>query len=229
LKKISKMSLYVLEGDFGDGKNQLLAELKRSLHYVNGQKIVVLEEPVQQCNNGQFEIYYKNPKKYALVLQLLVLTARYNLLRKTLQENPNAVIIMERSMLSDLNVFTKMHWDNGNISSDEHYAYMAVYNALNQFHIMGIFYLKVLDENYERPSPKYTELLYYDSFIRNTEVDVVVLDWQTLPTMVEIVRDTIAADFPNYFMVYVGLAVWFGILLFCVNLFSSEHYFSNLG
>jgi hypothetical protein len=213
------MSLYVLEGDFGDGKKHLLDELKRSLKHVNGKKIVVLEEPVQQCNHGQFEHYYKNPKKYALVFQLLVLSARYSLLKKTVDENPDAIIIMERSMLSDSKVFTKMQWDNGNISSDEHYAYTSVYKALNQFHVMGIFYLKVLDDGYERPSPKHTEMLYYDSFIRSAEPEFVILDWQTIPSMVDIVRDTIAADFPNYSAWYLALAVWFGLLLFLYKLF----------
>lgn len=207
------MSLYFLEGDFGD-KNQLLHALKRSLHYVNGKKIVVLEEPIQQCqpSDGHFELYYKNPKQYAFLFQLLVLSARCNLLRKTLEENPAAVILMERSPLSDLNVFTRMHFENGNISSDEHFAYMAVYNALNQFHVMGIFYLKVLKDG---PTPKE----HYESFIRNTDVEVLTLDWQTLPSMVDIVRDTIATDFPNYLMWYLVLAVWFGILLFFYKLF----------
>jgi deoxyadenosine/deoxycytidine kinase len=67
-----------IEGNVGAGKSTLLREIKDRIEKEGIKDIMVLEEPVEEWNlvndgtHNIIELFYSNPKKYALVFQTLV-------------------------------------------------------------------------------------------------------------------------------------------------------------
>jgi deoxyadenosine/deoxycytidine kinase len=114
------MSLKIIsiEGNIGSGKTTLLSKLKEK--YANNKNIVFLKEPVDDWAtitdiNGvtMLEKFYANQKEYAFSFQMMAYISRLALFKNTIQENPGAIIITERSLNTDREVFAKMLYDTG--------------------------------------------------------------------------------------------------------------------
>jgi deoxyadenosine/deoxycytidine kinase len=114
------MSLKIIsiEGNIGSGKTTLLSKLKEK--YANNKNIVFLKEPVDDWAtitdiNGvtMLEKFYANQKEYAFPFQMMAYISRLALFKNTIQENPGAIIITERSLNTDREVFAKMLYDTG--------------------------------------------------------------------------------------------------------------------
>ena len=104
------MSIYSIEGNIGSGKSTLVKMMKEQT-----SNVVFVKEPVDvwntiKDNNNEtiLEKYYKNQEKYAFSFQIMAYISRISILRKTIKKNPNDIIITERSVLTDKNVFAKM-------------------------------------------------------------------------------------------------------------------------
>ena len=63
----------------------------------------------------RIEKFYKDQQKYAFSFQMMAYISRLALLRRVIRENPNAIIITERSVFTDKEVFAKMLYDEGKI------------------------------------------------------------------------------------------------------------------
>lgn len=70
-----KAGFYCFEGNIGVGKTTLVNELAKKLTE-EGKKVHILIEPLEE-NNPYLELYYENPKKYAFMMQIFLITARY--------------------------------------------------------------------------------------------------------------------------------------------------------
>jgi len=107
--------------------------------YGNNENIVFVQEPVNVwenvCDeNGKkiLNLFYENPKEYAFAFQQMAYITRYSLLRKTVEENKNCkVIICERSLDADRNIFAKMLFDDGIISKVCFQIYNMVYDEFS--------------------------------------------------------------------------------------------------
>ena len=150
-----------VDGNIGSGKSTLVSILK--CHYKCD--VVVLPEPVDSWNEIKEEKtdeniiakFYKDKHKYSFSFQMLALISRISELRKVIKENPNAVIITERSIETDKNVFCKMLYDEGCINEIEYKIYMKCYNEfMDEFPIAGTIYL------YTSPSICYRRILMRD-------------------------------------------------------------------
>ena len=120
-----------IEGNIGSGKSTLLKHLKE---FYNPEKcknlsICFLDEPVELWNtikdsNGVtiLEKYYDNIEKYAFAFQMMAYISRLSLFRKALQCNYD-VIITERSIYTDFNVFAQMLYDDKKIEEIEFVIY----------------------------------------------------------------------------------------------------------
>ena len=124
--------IFSIEGNIGSGKSTLVEILKKSKKNIklSNLPIVYLQEPVDQWDkikneNGIsiLEEFYKNPKKWAFSFQMMAYISRLSLLKKTIRENPNSIIITERSTFTDRNVFAKMLYDEKNISHIDYQIY----------------------------------------------------------------------------------------------------------
>jgi len=114
------MSLKIIsiEGNIGSGKTTLLGKLKEK--YADNKNIVFLKEPVDDWATitdidgvTMLEKFYGNQKEYAFPFQMMAYISRLALFKNTIQENPGAIIITERSLNTDREVFAKMLYDTG--------------------------------------------------------------------------------------------------------------------
>ena len=136
-----------LEGNIGSGKSTLLNLLKN--HYKNNPRICFLLEPVHEWNTITdennitiLERYYQDQKKYAYTFQSMASLTRYTALKNAL-ENDYDIIITERCIYSDYNIFTKMLYHNRLIDEIEYKIYMQHFNEFTKnLPQMSIIYIK---------------------------------------------------------------------------------------
>lgn len=139
------MKLYV-EANIGSGKTTILNIIKE---YFNN-KINTIQEPVDewithydQEGNNILTKYYQDMKRWAFTFQINSLSTRLNRLLKEYQaDKPN---IIERSIFSDGNCFSKLCMQDGNMDQLEFYNYQQILKLMaNNFNVKsdGIIYLK---------------------------------------------------------------------------------------
>lgn len=115
--------IITIEGNIGIGKSTLLNFLKKKFNKLNMNDIVFLQEPVSdwekiKVNNITIlEKFYEEPEKYAFSFQLMAFISRLVILQKTIEKNPNAIIICERCLLTDKYIFAQMLYDTEKIDS----------------------------------------------------------------------------------------------------------------
>jgi deoxycitidine kinase len=111
------MKFVSIEGNIGSGKSTLLAKIRAEhpdWYYV--------DEPVgrwletKQNDKNLLELFYEDRPRWAYSFQTFALLTRLQAINNTYQRaladgNPNAIIIMERSLETDSNIFAKMLHD----------------------------------------------------------------------------------------------------------------------
>jgi len=103
----------VIEGIIASGKSYFAREISYLYDFD------LYEEPVQ--DNPYLDRYYKNPKRYALEMQLYLLVRRYIMHQKAISKGKHCVF--DRSIYGDL-VFENVNHDVGNIDDVGHNHYM---------------------------------------------------------------------------------------------------------
>lgn len=134
-----------IEGNIGSGKSTLLANLK-----IKFKNVIFLCEPVEDWEfvtneNGKtiLKLFYEDPTANAFAFQMLAFVSRLKLLRETVQNNPDAIIITERCLYTDKMVFAKMLFDSGHIKIEHYKIYLQWFDAFaSDFHIQKIIYVK---------------------------------------------------------------------------------------
>lgn len=137
-----------VEGNIGSGKSTLLKYLTSDLKL--SRPVVFLQEPVdewQQIMSEEGETmlqkFYKNKARYAFSFQMMAYISRLALLKKSVEENPDAIIITERSLYTDRFVFAKMLYDTKNIELAEYSIYLKWFDTFaSDFPISKIIYVK---------------------------------------------------------------------------------------
>ncbi|MGT2771953.1 deoxynucleoside kinase [Streptococcus marimammalium] len=99
--------LIVLAGTIGAGKSSLAAALGEHL----GTE--VFYEAVD--NNPVLDLYYKDPKKYAFLLQIFFLNKRFKSIKEAYKADNN---ILDRSIFED-ELFLTINYKNGNVTETE--------------------------------------------------------------------------------------------------------------
>jgi deoxyguanosine kinase len=120
------MPIISIEGNIGSGKSTLLKRISE----INSN-VVTLQEPVDIWNNIKdeegktiLELYYSDQKKWAFAFQMMAFITRAKKLREAVENNPGKIIITERSVFTDKNIFAMMLHDS-NIMNDVEYS---IYN-----------------------------------------------------------------------------------------------------
>lgn len=129
-------AVVTLDGIPGAGKSRLLRELEGRFGEVTNRRVICLQEPVEEwsrikdaAGNTLFSLYYGNQKRYALAFQLQVLHTRFVLMEKTIKENPDALIITERDLVTDYKIFTQMLYDKGMFEELEFKLYLQLFDS----------------------------------------------------------------------------------------------------
>ena len=139
--------IFSIEGNIGAGKSTIL----KHLHNIS-KNIVILPEPVDMWLNlkvpdnekSLFEMFYQDNKKYGFMFQMYALQTRYEMLLKTIKENPGKIIICERCMTTDNKIFADIMFKDGIITGFEYEIYKNLYGLLQNAAppLTGIIYLK---------------------------------------------------------------------------------------
>jgi deoxyadenosine/deoxycytidine kinase len=128
------MTIISIEGNIGSGKSTLLKRISE----INSN-VVTLQEPVDLWNsikdeNGKtiLELYYADQKKWAFAFQMMAFITRAKKLREAVENNPGKVIVTERSVFTDKNIFAMMLHDSGIINEVEYSIYIHWFNELTR-------------------------------------------------------------------------------------------------
>lgn len=138
-----------IEGNIGAGKSTIIENLSKKLE--GNKEIILLKEPVdvwesiRETTTGEniLQKFYKDSHKYAFSFQVMAYVTRLSLIRNTIRENPQCkVIICERSLDADRNIFAKMLFDDGQIEDIHYQIYLRFYNEYaKEYQLDGIVYI----------------------------------------------------------------------------------------
>jgi deoxyadenosine/deoxycytidine kinase len=114
------------------------------------KNVVFLQEPVDEWdtirdkdNETILSKFYGDQMKYSFAFQMMAYISRLALLKKTVEQNPNAVIITERCLNTDREVFARMLFDKGHMEEVEYQIYIRwFYTFQSEFPITHYVYLK---------------------------------------------------------------------------------------
>lgn len=141
--------IFSIEGNIAAGKTTLLKKLKENSEF-QGYKMIFIEEPVEvwetiQDNKGKniLQHFYDDNVKYAFPFQMMAYISKIQLLVKTIKENPKSIIILDRSIFTDKNIFVEMLHDSGKLNDIEYNIYLKWFDAYKEgVKLDGIIYLK---------------------------------------------------------------------------------------
>jgi len=130
--------LLSVEGNIGAGKTTILEQLQSRL--ANDKTVVFLREPVDiwegiKDSSGESILakFYRDPVKYAFPFQIMAYATRVASLRKIICENPDCrMVVCERSLEADRNIFAKMLFDDGLIDEVGYQIYNRFYDTYKQ-------------------------------------------------------------------------------------------------
>ena len=123
-----------VEGGIGCGKSTLVKKIQEHCSEKK-LKIITIQEPVDiwvnikddKTGKNMIEAFYEDQEKYSFEFQMMAYISRLQRLQETMADGINGgcdLVICERSLQTDKNVFCKMLYDEGKITS---YGYQ-IYN-----------------------------------------------------------------------------------------------------
>ena len=114
------------------------------------QEPVDVWESVKDSESGEsiLQKFYKDAKTYAFAFQVMAYTSRLTAFRRVVKENPECKLILcERSLEADCNIFAKMMNDDKMIDEVSYQVYKTLYDATaSDFALDAVFHLDVSPE-----------------------------------------------------------------------------------
>jgi len=141
------VKFYTIEGNIGSGKSTFVKHLKT--YFKNYKSIIFLPEPVDEWltikddKEDMLTKFYRDTKKYAFAFQMMAYISRLSIIKREIEKNPDVVLISERGVFTDRNVFAKMLYDDGLIEEVEYQIYNKWFNEfIKEIPLDGIIYIK---------------------------------------------------------------------------------------
>jgi len=139
--------LYSIEGNIGSGKSTLIKYLKE--HFKYNMNVVFADEPVQlwetikdENNKTILSHFYEDSSKWSFSFQIMAYISRLAEIRKKIRQNPRAILISERCLLTDRHVFAKMLYDDKKIHTIDYQIYLKWFDEfLDEISMKGHIYL----------------------------------------------------------------------------------------
>jgi deoxyadenosine/deoxycytidine kinase len=142
-----------LEGNIGAGKTTLFEQLRKE---IESEEVIFLREPVDLWEkirdpvSGEniLEKFYQDTAKYSLAFQILAYSTRLTLLKEAIRAHPAArVVICERSLDADRNIFAKMLHSDGKMEDIEFQIYQSFYRGYSEdYQLTGVIYIDASPE-----------------------------------------------------------------------------------
>jgi deoxyadenosine/deoxycytidine kinase len=141
-----KLKLISIEGNIATGKSTHFDYIKT----LNLPNVFFVDEPVKEWleikdkdNKNALECFYSDQKKNSFCFQVLAYITRLKKVIDMIKLHPNGIIISERCIETDRNVFAKMLYEADNISSIEWETYNYWYNCFAEISQVDlIIYIK---------------------------------------------------------------------------------------
>ena len=132
-----------IDGNIGSGKSTLVKLLQNNLD----STVTIIEEPVKlwqsiqnKSNENILDLFYKDSYRWAYTFQNLAFITRTLVLNKAKIEKKE-IILVERSIETDKNVFAKCLYDTEKMSKMEYELYITWYDKFKH-DIDGYIYLQ---------------------------------------------------------------------------------------
>lgn len=140
---MASLRIVSIEGNIGSGKSTLMSALRSWAQGEGsgdeiGRRLVFLNEPVdawqEVCDRDGDSIlakFYRDPCKYAFPFQMMAYITRLVMLKEVMEANPDMVVVCERSIFTDRNVFASMLHDDGHIEDVNFLIYTKWFDAFS--------------------------------------------------------------------------------------------------
>jgi len=183
-----------IEGNIGSGKSTIIEYLKT----LNSDKIIFVDEPVSEWLNikdkhgmNALDCFYKDKEENAFCFQVLAYITRLKKLMDTLKNSKDAIIITERSIETDRNVFAKMLYDEGMFNSIQWETYNYWFDTFKDISKVDmILYvntspIKCIERIHIRNRIEESTITldylvncheYHDNWIKNTNTHIITID-----------------------------------------------------
>jgi len=153
------VTLVSFDGDIGSGKSTMMKKAQE--YYKNNENIIFAEEPTEKWKlvkdkNGteMLKLFYQDQEKHAFKFQIMAFVSRLSGLREIVNANSgkNIIIITERSLYTDKEIFAKMLYDQGKMSDVEYQIYLTLFDEFAaEFEVNKVVYIRTdPDKCYER-------------------------------------------------------------------------------
>lgn len=117
-----------IEGNIGSGKSTFIQRIKDN---IKGRSIIVVPEPVHEWEHIRSEDgktmlthFYEDQERNAFSFQMMAYISRLANIQKAIRENPECkMVITERCLETDRNVFAKMLFEDGKIRDIDYQIY----------------------------------------------------------------------------------------------------------
>ena len=180
-KILKKIKHIVISGNIGVGKTTLSEKISKKFNWE-----LHLEEVK---DNPYLDDFYKSMKDWSFHLQIFFLNSRFNQIQKISESNN--VVIQDRSIYEDYEVFTKTLYDSGVLMEREFNNYKRLYNTILKYINEPdlLIYLRNLNidkiiSNIDKRSRKFEKAidkeylkklnLYYENWIKEHPQDKVL-------------------------------------------------------
>ena len=205
----AKPVIVSIDGGIGSGKSTSVDQLKSA--FKNMPNVCFIQEPVDTVwnqvvdENGETVLanFYKNPKEHAFKFQMMAYISRLSILLDAVRNPENDIIVTERCVETDRNVFEKMLYTQGQIDLIEHTIYNMWFDEFNRdVCVTGIIYIRASAETCitrishraregEIISPAYISECnaYHEDWIMNDPRSKLIIDADK-----DTVNDSAAAD-----------------------------------
>ena len=140
-----------IEGNIGSGKSTLTHLLSKHLKSIYGVgNIIYLQEPVKEWDDirdeegrTMLEKFYADQHRYAFSFQMMAYISRVALLRRAANNAFAGIIVTERSVETDREVFARMLHDEGKIEQAEYQIYLKWFDEFTRgLEVHGIIHLE---------------------------------------------------------------------------------------
>ena len=118
-----------VDGNIGAGKSTIISQLKLvfkdmpNVHFIHEPVDTVWNTVVDESGETLLSNFYKNPTEHAFTFQIMAYISRLSILSQAVKNPDYDIIITERCLETDRNVFEKMLRDQGAISKLQHTVY----------------------------------------------------------------------------------------------------------
>jgi len=144
------VTLVSFDGDIGSGKSTMMKKAEE--YYANHANVIFADEPTEKWKlikdkNGteMLKLFYQDQEKHAFKFQIMAFVSRLAGLREIVKENQekNIIIITERSLYTDKEIFAKMLYDQGKMSDVEHQIYLTLFDEFaSEFEVNKVVYIR---------------------------------------------------------------------------------------